>query len=282
MSKVIITHHSPDVDAIASIWLVKRYYPGFENSAVEFVQQGETYQNLPVDSSPDHIHVDCGDGKFDHHDSSNKTCAMQLLFENAKKMGWIPKRRVESIERICELVCALDHFEDVDFPTPMADFWPAFLSWIIDGYKRASRDHSAAVELGIKCFDGIQMSMQNKIVAEDELEIKGQRFESIYGKGIAVTSDNDYTVRLAQMIGYQLVVCVSPKSGHVRIKLHPKNSNNLEQLLSIIKKHDSVDNWVYHQSGKMLLNPYSKSGKAPRSSLKLHEIVALVKNMKSS
>lgn len=39
--KLIVTHHSPDLDAITSIWLIKRFLPGWEKARVQFVPAGE-------------------------------------------------------------------------------------------------------------------------------------------------------------------------------------------------------------------------------------------------
>ena len=37
----IITHKSSDLDAISSVWLLKRFYPNWDGAEVEFVNAGE-------------------------------------------------------------------------------------------------------------------------------------------------------------------------------------------------------------------------------------------------
>ena len=44
MNKTIVTHIRPDFDALIAVWLIKRYYPGFDKAGVTFVPAGETYE----------------------------------------------------------------------------------------------------------------------------------------------------------------------------------------------------------------------------------------------
>ena len=39
--KRIVTHTSPDMDAITSVWFIKRYLSGWENAEVRFVPAGQ-------------------------------------------------------------------------------------------------------------------------------------------------------------------------------------------------------------------------------------------------
>ena len=50
--KKIVTHFAPDLDAITSVWLVKRFMPGWKKAEVVFVPAGETLDDQPVDSDP--------------------------------------------------------------------------------------------------------------------------------------------------------------------------------------------------------------------------------------
>ena len=38
--KIVVTHTAPDWDAIGSVWLIKRYLPGWQDAKVEFVPAG--------------------------------------------------------------------------------------------------------------------------------------------------------------------------------------------------------------------------------------------------
>jgi len=39
--KIIVTHTSPDLDAIVSVWLVKKFLPGWQDVKFEFVSAGD-------------------------------------------------------------------------------------------------------------------------------------------------------------------------------------------------------------------------------------------------
>ncbi len=41
MQKIIVTHKNPDWDAITSVWILKKFLPGWGNANVEFVNAGE-------------------------------------------------------------------------------------------------------------------------------------------------------------------------------------------------------------------------------------------------
>jgi hypothetical protein len=73
--KTVVTHIGPDLDAITSVWLVKTYFPGWEEAHMAFVPAGTTLRGEPPDSDPEIIHVDTGFGDFDHHQTDEDTCA---------------------------------------------------------------------------------------------------------------------------------------------------------------------------------------------------------------
>jgi len=43
--KIIVTHMSPDWDAITSVWLLKKYLMGWQEAEVRFVPAGQRYKN---------------------------------------------------------------------------------------------------------------------------------------------------------------------------------------------------------------------------------------------
>lgn len=46
--KIIVTHSSPDLDAVTSVWLLKRFLPGWEDAKIKFVPAGERLKNLEL------------------------------------------------------------------------------------------------------------------------------------------------------------------------------------------------------------------------------------------
>src|SRR3989344_296605 len=79
--KIIVTHIAPDVDAITSVWLIKRFLADWHEAQVQFVPAGKTLNNDMVDSQPDILHVDTGMGILDHHQTDEDTCAAKRCLE---------------------------------------------------------------------------------------------------------------------------------------------------------------------------------------------------------
>src|SRR3989344_8201298 len=98
--KIIVTHISPDFDGIPAIWLLKKFHPEYKTARVELVPAGSnTYNNQPVDSDPDVLHVDVGGGRFDHHNSDDFTCGAKLVWERMVEEGFT-KEDDKDLERI--------------------------------------------------------------------------------------------------------------------------------------------------------------------------------------
>ena len=95
--KIIVTHTSPDWDAIGSVWLIKTYLAGWQEAAVEFVPAGtrrKGSEKLSDDSNPiervgedEIIHVDTGLGPLDHHQTPDqKVCGATRTWDYVQKV----------------------------------------------------------------------------------------------------------------------------------------------------------------------------------------------------
>ncbi len=54
--KTIVTHLSPDLDAIASCWLIKKYLTDWDSAEIRLVPAGTTLNNEPPDDNKEIIH----------------------------------------------------------------------------------------------------------------------------------------------------------------------------------------------------------------------------------
>src|SRR3989338_924857 len=141
--KIIVTHASPDMDAITSIWLIRKFLPGWEDAIVQFVPAGERIGNIkyqiskiknPIETigEDEVIHVDTGLGPLDHHQTeSDKVCGASLTWDFVKSQ----KSKVKSqksekeidkenaIDRMVRVVVDTDHFKEVFWPNPTADHY---------------------------------------------------------------------------------------------------------------------------------------------------------------
>lgn len=272
--KTIVTHIGPDLDAIAGIWLIKTFFPGWEEATLAFVPAGNTLGGKSPDDNPEIIHVDTGFGKFDHHQNNADTCAALLLYEEVKGTHGADV----SMERLLAVINEVDHFREVFFPNPTADFWELGLVTQIDGWRLIFADNPIKiVELGIQALDGIYKTFQNKVWAEKELKEKGVEFETKWGKGIGVETTNDETVHLAQKMGYAVAIRKDPKKGYLRIKSLPKDEIDLTTVYNTLKAAERDATWFLHASHHMVLNGSSKNPDMRPTKKSLQQIIDVLK-----
>ena len=271
--KTIVTHIGPDLDAITAIWLIKTFISEWKEAVLAFVPAGNTLEGKPPDIDPEIWHVDTGFGKFDHHESDNDICAAVLVWEDIKK------NRINdtAMERLIAVVNDVDHFREVFFPNPTADFWDFGLVSQIDGWRLIYADNPVIiVDLGMEALDGIYKTLQNKIWAERELQDNGIEFTTKWGKGIGIETPNDETIHLAQKMGYAIAVRKDPKKGYLRIKALPKDEINLSSVYNELKKQEPSATWFLHESGHMVLNGSSKNPDMRPTKKTLREIIDVI------
>ncbi len=273
--KTIVAHIGPDCDAITSIWLVKMFFPGWEEASYAFVPAGTTLGKLPPDDNPEILHVDTGFGKFDHHQTNADTCAAMIIYDEIKKISGPDA----ALARLVAIINDIDHFREVFFPNPTADFWNFGLEAQIDGWRLLYPDNPAKiVDLGMNALDGIYKSFQNKVWAERELKEKGVVFDTKWGKGIGVETSNDDVVHIAQKMGYMVAVRKDPKKGYLRIKALPKDDIDLESVYNILKEQEPEATWFLHASHHMVLNGSSKNPDMRPTKKTLQEIIDVLKS----
>lgn len=289
--KTIVTHFAPDVDAVTSVWLLKKFLPGWQEAEVKFVAAGKTLENSIVDSDPEIWHVDTGMGILDHHQTDEDTCAGKRVLEyiakirnskdfksGGKNNGEFPD---EALERLTDVVNDIDHFREAYFPNPTADFYDFGMVSMMDGWKLLYSDRDMKlIELGMTCLDGIYKAFQNKVWAEHELKDNGVTFDTKWGKGIGVDTVNDEVVRVAQKQGFTVAVRKDPKKGFIRIKVLPESKADLTVCYNILKVKDESATWFLHASKKMLLNGSVKNPDSRPTKLTLSEIIEVLKNEK--
>lgn len=273
--KTIVAHIGPDLDAITSIWLIKTFFSGWKEASLAFVPAGKTLNDLPPDDNAEIIHVDTGFGKFDHHQSDADTCASMLVYEEIKRT----QKEDEALHRLVTVVNEVDHFREVFFPNPTADYWNFALESQIDGWRLLyPEDPLKIVALGMDALDGIYKVFQNRIWAEKELKDKGVEFTAKWGKGVGVETSNDEVVHLAQKMGYAVAVRKDPKKGYLRIKSLPKDDIDLTPVYNTLKAKDPAATWFLHASRHMVLNGSTKNPDMRPTKLTLQEIIDVLKN----
>jgi hypothetical protein len=297
--KIIVTHTSPDWDAIGSVWLIKKYLAGWQDAVVKFVPAGERMGKIKVQSSElknpiekmgedEVIHVDTGMGPLDHHQvSDSNVCAMSLTWDYVQREieregNKFTAEHLEAVTRVVRIVVDIDHFGEVFWKDPAADYHEFSLLGLLDGIKYAKPDEdSYYVEFGITCLNAIVVDFENRIWAEKEIE-KGRQFATRFGRAIGFETLNDTVLKLAQKMGFVVVVRKDPRKGYVRIKTLPDNGAkgaDLTLAYEQLKKIDPDATWFFHVSGKMLLNGTPKNPKMKPTRLSLDDIIKVLERI---
>lgn len=277
--KTIVTHLSPDIDAIASVWLIHRYLPGWEEAAVELVSAGFTLNNMPPDKDKNILHVDTGMGTFDHHHTSDFTSATRLIFDDLRKKGHIGDDEAEAIERVVDVVTRYDHFKETELDSPDDDIHIFSVAYAVLGLRKDLRYGQHLIEISEEMLDGILQYMKGKVHAEHIIK-KGHTCTTHWGKTLFVETDNDGATRAAQIKGFDLVVRYSPSYKNVSIKLHPRVRKTLKKLEKALVPGDTGAFWFYHASGHMLLNASTRDTRHMVTKYTLAEIVEIVKGIR--
>ena len=300
--KVIVGHNAPDLDVITSVWLIKKFLPGWENAVLKFVPAGNRLEgSLPGEKIKDPIeridgdeviHVDTGLGPLDHHQTSDtNVCAASLVWdyvrsknpafdESGSKESERTEHKEEAVNRMVTVVIEDDHFKEVFYPDSKADYFEFLLHGIVDGLKlQKPGEDEFVVNFALQCMDAILHNFENRVWAEEEIKKVGREFDTTWGKGLGLETINDDTIKLGQKMGYKVVVRRDPRKGYVRIKAVPGSDVDLTKTCEILKTKDPQATWFLHVSKKMLLNGTLKNPKMKPTILSLSDIIDVLKSI---
>jgi len=217
---------------------------------------------------------------LDHHQTSDEAlCAASLTFDFVKKS--ISKEKVKAVERIVKIVVDIDHFKEVFWGNPTADHHEFSLAGILDGLKLEKPNQDEFyVSFIIECLDALLHEFENRIWAEKEIKENGIEFTTRFGKGIGFETINDSVIKLAQKMGFVVVLRKDPRKGYVRIKARPSKEKSIGLDLTLVyeklKKIDPDATWFLHVSKKMLLNGSVKNPKMRSTKLSLSDIIKVL------
>ena len=296
--KIIVTHTMPDLDAVTSVWIIKRFLQDWSEADVQFVPAGSRLKNarpgeevkeaIEKIGENEVIHVDTGMGPLDHHQiKSDQVCGASRTWDFVRsdsEMFRDPERsdkiveKEEAISRMIQVVVDVDHFKEVFRPDSTADYQDFSIVNVLDGLKLLKPDSDTFyVEFMLTALDGLLRDFENKIWAENEIEKNSIEFESEWGKGMGLETINDDVIKTAQLRGYAVVVRKDPRKGYVRIKANPKFPVDLTNTYEQLKKMDPDATWFLHVSKKMLLNGTPKNPKMVPTQLSLEKIINILK-----
>lgn len=276
--KFIVTHISPDLDAITSVWLIKRFFKGWEKANIKFVPAGSTFNNKPPDIEKNIIHVDTGLGKFDHHQSNENTCAAKKIFQFLKKKNMLKKNEIMPLERLISLVNDIDHFGEISFPNPTHDRYQLMIHQIIEDAKSVISDDEQLIKINLQYLDFVFQGFKNKINAEKELK-NGLIFQSKFGLSIALFTSNEEALKLALKSRFMLAIRKDPKKKYIKIKSKPSQQIDLTPIYEKLKSLDSKAYWYLHPSKNIIINGSAKSPIKKPTFLTLNQVIEIIKKI---
>lgn len=285
--KLIVTHHAPDLDAIGSVWLLKKFdTQHYGDAKIAFVDPGKRIDEYEVEKLGieyhDVIHVDTGLGQFDHHQkerASTDICAASLVHDYLIEIH--PELEDDqALDIIVKFITEIDHFGEVFWPDAGSYRYSFMIHDLIRGHEFTTpHNDDSQMHFGIQCLDFAYATLTQQVKANQIINEKGTVFELKEGKCLALKTRNDDTIKSAQKQGFDLVVKKDPKLGNIRVKARPDSNIDLTALSEKITSMDTEGDWFLHASGKMLLNGSTKNRNQKATPLSLEEVVEVIKEL---
>jgi len=296
--RFIITHSSPDLDAITSVWLLMRFLPGWNEAQVNYVPAGErktpfSDEIIQEVNKIKYIHVDTGLGPLDHHQiASSSVCAASRTWDYVKSQvqkssNELTSEKIEAIDRLVALIVQIDHFQELFWGDSAADYQELTLVSLLEGFKiQYPNNDQKYTDFIFVCLDALLHEFENRVWTEKEIKNKGITFKTKWGKAVAFETINDNVLKLSFRLGFALVLRKDPRKGYVRIKGRPYDPKNkqvknvdLTLVYEQLKKMDPKATWYLHVGKKMLLNGTVKNPKMVPTNLSLKEIISVIEKI---
>lgn len=281
--KKIVTHINPDLDAVTSVWLIKRFLPGWEEAKVEFVSANVSLKKDPqADADLDVLWVDVGRGRLDHHQTGEYLSAAKLCldFIKEKRKGkQLSPLEEKALKALVEVVTQIDNAWDLNWEEVNQRRYGFYLHILIGNFRALGKSDEETMTFGLEALDAVLLDFKHKIRAEEELE-KGICFQTPWGKAIAVESGNKHVLWQGEAQGYVLVVTKDPETGGVKIYSRFDSEADLTEAYNKFKEMDPDSDWFLHATKKLLLNQASVNPDMRPTKLSLKEIIRVLKGIK--
>jgi hypothetical protein len=174
------------------------------------------------------------------------------------------------------VVNEIDNFGEINWPEfkkPRFRFYLHDLFW---GLRSLGATDMAAMKFGFEALEAILISFKGQLKAQGEIK-EGQKFQTPWGKALAVETGNEVVIREGQKEGYCLVIRKDPKAGGVRIYARPDSKVDLTKTYDWLKENDKDGEWFLHSSYRLLLNE-SRTKPMKPTKLSLQKIMEILKN----
>lgn len=292
----ILTHTRPDLDAILSVWLLRRLgedrYPGAASCPLIFVPAGELPEGLNPEQWEERgwLAVDVGGGRLDNHprpdlghDGRRDACASTLV---AQDLG------VEGLPELAKLLrfSAAQDLEGRSIaskdPTDHAVALPNILRGLV-----LVHDDAEVMRIGLAILDGI-VAVEREW-AQAVREVKKARAHQVAGaRVLAVEGESQALGRAARRRGADLVVQRHRPTGQAAVTLNRAGvlrdwdlsrtapylrlaeaaAEDRAPAISDLPRIGLFEGWFLHGSGKILNKGSPKAPQVRPSRLSLAEM----------
>ena len=184
--------------------MIKRFLLGWQEAEIDFISAGSTFNNEPVDSNADILHVDVGLGKLDHHQANDYFSATKLVFEYLLKMRKGEKLSPldeEALNLMVKVVNEIDNAGELTWEEIKEPRYEFYLHELFLGLRGLGDSDLEVMEYGLKSLDAVLHNLKNNLKAKEEIK-KGQEFKTIWGKGLALESGNEAVLQEGEKQGY--------------------------------------------------------------------------------
>jgi len=274
--KIIKTHLNPDLDAVASVWLLKRFLLGWEGAQVEYVMAKNTEEAKNIDGEI--LYVDVGGGPLDHHDTGQYLSATSLTWEYVKQKRGIEDFKpivLEALEKLVAVITEVDNARDLNWPEIKQTRHLFYLHSIVGALRGLAETDEQVTEFGMRALEAVLLSLKSEIKAVEELKL-GKEFVTFWGKAIALETGNEMVLWTGEILGYLIVAKKDPVDGAVRIYARADSKVDLTKAYEEVKRQDPDSDWFLHASKKLLLNKTAVNPGFRPTRLSLEQIIKIL------
>lgn len=259
----IVGHLSPDLDCLTAIWLLLRF-GNAPDADLAFVPAGSTLNQQAPDIDPAIIHVDTGNGRFDHHQRASTTlCAAELV---RRAVAPNDQALVRMVRQVCQIDNAVASAGDHGFFN---------INALIGGYNLLypTRPHHVAQAM-LPNLDAWYEHESRQLRLEHAFAQRIE-FDTPWGRGIAMESEDGGSSKLAYGQG-AVLHAYRDGNGWMGVAAQSRSSVDLGSVYAALQHADQGADWFLHPNRRLLLCGTAKSPVAHRSQLSLAALVDVI------
>ena len=265
MPSIIVAHLAPDLDCITAIWIFLRF-GGVKEVELRFVPAGTTLNNLPADSDPHIVHVDTGNGRFDHHQRHVTTLSAAELVRRTLAAHNV------ALERMVRQVTLIDNALPTERPG-------CDLGTLADTFNTLYEDDPArVVELMLPNLDAWYAHEVRQLEIGEAFAGRVE-FCTPWGRGIAMQGPYGGSSTMAYRAGAVLAVYRETRHGWMGIAAQSRSQVDLHPLAQRLAVIDSEADWYLHPSNRLLLCGTPKAPAKRISRLSMDELVQTIEHL---